>query len=1378
MSFENRLLGVAPIELKEVRLIRLILLFIATSLFLIVSITNGQESNLYFENFKVKDGLPDNSVLSVTQDNRGYIWIVTKNGLCRYDGMNFKVFKHEQNNNGSISDNGSTGVVTDHKGQLWVISKELELYHPENETFQKIPTGLSINKTIFFDHQDRLYVGGLGCLKYFEGGNLQTAKTFSLNIDVNTLISVIYEDGQHNLWVGTTRGLFKIDPSRQQTSSFQKKVAADLLGDDDITTVVQDKNQDLWIGTRTTGVYRYNRQSNSIESFKKSKTSENGPIGNHIRKIINAKDGTIWIGTQEGLSIYNIDGRKFYNFQKDPTDQHSLSHNSIYEIFQDRAGSIWIGAYFGGLNVVHLGSAPFKIFQNNGYKNSISSNIISAIAEDAHHNLWIGTDGGGLNFWNKQTGRFTIFKNDGDDKRSLSSNLVKAIAFDQDGDVYIGTSTGGLNIYHPSTGKFENHWYSRQKTIPVINGDDVKCLLVTNNNEVLVGTNAGLLKFSKKEQSFSISDTSAKSKIWVTTLYEDKQHTIWIGTPHGLYEMTASRQIRQASFFDSSKAHNPFTFEVICLQEDQFGRLWAGTLHKGLVLLDQKKNSYHVFNEQDGLPADNVVGILSDAHNNLWISTNNGLAKFDVAHGHFQNLTVEDGLPDNQFNRGSFYKQNDSCFYFGTYNGLINFNPNKITQNEIPPKVIFSYVRLFNQTLNIDQQHQLLDGDLNNTQGLTFKYNQNVFTIGFAALNFVKSPKNRYAYRLTGFDRDWSNVNFPEATYTNLPPGNYQLQVKAANNDGIWNQEPAVLNIQILPAPWKTWWAYTSYLIILVIILAYVRHFLRARTQLRQELYRERIEAEHEKKSHQQQLEFFTNISHEIRTPLTLILGPLERLANSKMDISQTQQYNSIKNNANRLYRLVTELLDFRKAGTDQLKLYFCEEDIVKFLREIYGAFESTAEIKGISFQFNSAVPSLMVFFDRDQLEKVFNNLLINAIKFTPAGGQVKVGVTEHKAGNQVQIVVEDNGKGIQHEDLDNIFENFYQAGPSIGTGIGLALSKRLIELHKGTIKVQSKNADNEQEGLTAFTVLLKLGREHLPDEQVIVSDSAARDNLFYPNTEPNDTFILKSNQPVANVGDHTILLVEDNDEVREFIRQSLEKDYKVIEAKNGEEGLEQATQQIPDLIISDVMMPIMDGVEFCSRVKADIRTCHIPVILLTAKSAPIHQIHGLQHGADAYITKPFSTQVLNLNISNMLRLIGAQQQKYSDRLILGPLPVRHSESEDEKLLDRLQEIIQLNMSNSDFDVVAISRQVGMSKSLLYKKFSALTNLSLNNFIKMERLKKAVTLFKGGETSVMAVAVEVGFNDVKYFSKEFKKIYNITPNEYLNGGAEWPTDVN
>lgn len=1358
------------INLKNIsRIFKTITLYLC---FMMSGIYEGwaQNADLYFNNFKVKDGLPNNSILSIIQDSTGYIWFSTKYGLCRYDSRNFKIFKHETNNNKSLSSSDLLHKLTlDNKQRLWVASSGLDVYDSTSESFRHIPIQKNGISTIFSDSRGRMWIGSNTSLKYFYTANPKHTVSVDLKIETDYLIYTIYEDHENHIWIGSNKGLFVLFFDNKNKITIRKFISNQekyALSGNDISSITEDADKNLWIGTRTEGINMFDRKTNRFYNLRKTKNVKNSLIGNNVRKILLTKDGNLWIGTQDGLSVLNPKNMTFRNYQHDPSNPHSLSQNSIYDIYQDKNGSVWLGTYFGGLNVVYSVNTPFKIFQNNNYSNSISSNIISAITEDGKKNLWIGTEATGLNYFDQKTKQITGYKNEVYNKESLSSNLVKAIAIDHSGYVFIGTATGGLNVYNPEINKFKSYKFPEKKMNYGLSTDDITCLLVTRNDNVLIGTNRGMKQFVRnKEQLKSIQGNNLLQNP-ITSLFEGANSKIWVGTRSGIAIMTDELTVKQVDFLHETN-NTPFKFSVNCFQEDNTNNIWVGTYHQGLALLDIKNLTYKIFTTKDGLPSNNILGILTDG-NNLWISTDNGLSKFNTQTAIFQNLTVEDGLPDNQFNKGSYYKHSTGDFYFGTYNGLISFNPMQIAQNANPPRVVFTNLKLFNIPVRINDESKLLKKDLNHTNNITFTHDQNVFTIEFVALNFIKSAKNKYAFKLEGFDEKWSFVDNPSATYTNLPSGKYRFLVKGANNDGIWNNLPSVINIEVLPPIWKTWWAYLLYTLFVFFISRYTIKFFQTRARLRHELYKERIEAEHQKKNYQMKLDFFTNISHEIRTPLTLILGPIEKLADLKIDSGDVSRYiTNIKNNTNRLYKLVNELLDFRKADSEKLRLYFREENIINLLKDLHSAFEPTAELKGLHFQLESNTDCILVHYDSNQLEKVLSNLLLNSIKFTHSGGTVKILVKENKEKNQVEILVNDNGKGIAVHELDNIFENFYQTDQSIGTGIGLALSKRLIELHKGEIHVTSSVADEQQEGFTSFFLSLKLGKTHI-DTYDIVSEK--NETVF--ETDLLDagvnTFLTENLHIPYNKDKYSILLVEDNNEVREFLKQSLAYRYHIIESTNGIEGWKNAIETIPDLIISDVMMPEMDGLEFCSKIKSDARTCHIPVILLTAKSAPVHQIHGLQQGADAYITKPFSNHILQLNIHNMLALKASLQKKYSEQLELNPLINQKNSSDDEKFIRKLQDIINKNIHNSDLDIATLTGEIGMSKSVLYKKFSALTNQSLNNFIKVQRLKKAVELFQDGDTSVISVAVKVGFNDQKYFSKEFKKFYNVTPHEYLN----------
>ncbi|WPO78239.1 two-component regulator propeller domain-containing protein [Flavobacterium sp. KACC 22761] len=1318
----------------------------------------AQNNSISFNHLDVTNGLSNNSVLSISQDSTGFIWLGTKYGLNRFDGRTFKIFKNDPEDKNTISSNDFIKKLAFASNKkMWVVTSGLDLYHSKDNSFVTVLPQTEGLLKVLQDSKGNLWIGSLTQLK-FKGAN--SNKILPIKIAKENLqVSELFEDNAHHIWVGTSDGLYemffankKLVVKRHFSSQFKNSENVDL-----ITSIVQDQNLRYWIGTRKSGLYLFDKKTMKLSHFVKNSNDKNSLVNNNVRKILLHKNGSLWIGTQDGLSILNPYTQQFINYQHDPAKPNSLSQNSIYDIFQDKNGSVWIGTYFGGVNVVYSVNTPFVVYQNNSNKNSISSNIISSIVEDSRHNLWIGTEAGGLNYFNRETQQFSNYKNNINDKNSLSSNLVKAIAIDKNQNIWIGTGLGGLDLFNSKTANFTV--FKRNATNRnSIASDNINCLIVNSENKLFIGTDSGLNICDIESKKFSFFPTTGKTFIEksISALFEDKKGTIWIGTPLGIYNYQGSKLLRR-NFKDSS--NKIFKYNINCFLEDSHGFMWVGTYHNGLALLDLKNNSYKIFNTDNGLPSDNILAITEDNDSNLWIGTDNGLVKYNRRFNTFRTFNILDGLPDNQFNTNSVFRDTQGQLFFGTYNGLVSFIPHNIQKNAMPPDVALSNLKLFNKSVQVNDENNLLKEDLNYSNSLTFDHDQNNFTIEFSALNFIKANKNKYAYRLEGFEKNWNYVDIPSATYTNLPAGDYQFLVKSANNDGNWNKNIKKINIEVLPPLWKTWWAYVFYFIVAFTIVYYIMKFLKARSELKQELHFEKMK-----------LDFFTNVSHEIRTPLTLILGPIEKLEKLTAENTPAKKYAiSIKNNTERLYRLVNELLDFRKADSGNMRLYFFEEDLVKTLKEIFDSFQTLAEAKNIQYTFKSSNPEILVYFDKDQMEKVFFNLLSNAFKFTPNGGIINLKITLKK--HNVKITVSDNGKGISINNLDDIFTNFYQADQSMGTGIGLALTKSLIELHKGKISVKSKPALEDRAGKTTFSVLLQLGKNHLSENDISPMPKIGNNIVQEIEDSAFESFIENPTEENKNKS-ATILIVEDNDEVRDFIKQSLETHYHVYESENGLEGWKTAIQIIPDLIISDVMMPVMDGLELCRKIKTDVRTSHIPVIMLTAKSAPIHQIEGLKHGADAYVTKPFSDQMLQLNIQNLLSLKSALQKKYSEQILKLPIITNTESSQDEIFLQKLQQIIEDNIGNTNLDLGFITTEIGISKSVLYKKFSALTNLSLNEFIKNQRLKHAVELFQKGETSTLTVALQVGFNDAKYFSREFKKVYGITPSEYIKNKGQ------
>lgn len=813
--------------------------------------------------------------------------------------------------------------------------------------------------------------------------------------------------------------------------------------------------------------------------------------------------------------------------------------------------------------------------------------------------------------------------------------------------------------------------------------------------------------------------------------------------------------------------------------KDSKDRLWIGTDGGGVNYYNPITDKFYALNEQEKLTDDVIHAIIEDEQGDIWLSTDNGLYRLHFKGFDFpftsknvlvKHYNADDGLASNQFQTNASLRLKNGELLFGGINGLTSFFPDRLIKNKMKPKVAFTDFLIRNKPALVDSANSPLKKSITFSDQVELKYDEGYITIKFAALNFINPEKNKYAYKMEGISGDdWHYSGTQrEANYTNLSPGKYVFKVKAANNDGLWNAEPITLKITVLPPWWQSWWAFVIYAVIAYYIVITIYRFQKNRLNLKRELYLEHLEKERQEELHQMKIDFFTNISHEIRTPLTLILGPLEKLlTGAGLNATVHRQLYQVQQNASRLMRLVTELMDFRKAESGHMKLSFSACNIVQFAEEIYLSFQNLAEDKQIDYRFESEVAKLEVFFDKDHLEKVVFNLLSNAFKFTPENGKIILHIAQIE--NEVKLQVIDNGKGISESNINQLFTKFFQVYndevANSGYGIGLALSKNIVELHKGTISVTSNTADPENRK-TTFTVVLPLGSAHL-GSNTIIPEYMNSDNPvhYYLQSAANDIIAA----PKEEVGEkkYTLLVIEDNVELRNFIIESFEQHYRVLQAKNGLDGLEIALEQLPDLIISDVMMPEMDGLELCRRIKSDERINHIPVILLTARAAYIHQINGYEKGADAYITKPFSIQILALNVKNILGTKEATRQKFVRDILLNPEPVK-VETPDDRFLAKLMKVIEENIDNSEFDVTALTVEVGMSKTVLYKKVQAITNLSVADLIKTVRLKQAAYLLEQNQMGIAEIAFAVGFNDRKYFSKEFKKQYEMSPSEYIS----------
>jgi ligand-binding sensor domain-containing protein/signal transduction histidine kinase/DNA-binding response OmpR family regulator len=1347
-------------------------------LFLLLVFSISLSAQLSFDHISVSQGLSQSTVLSIAKDGRGYLWFGTRDGINRYDGRTVKTYRHNKQNSRSISADDYIYVIAKQKdGNLWIGTQNgLNFYQPEFDVFEQIyhqdkdPQSIAGNAVLSICEASngQIWFGTNTGLSLLGNSSSRKFKNFYVKDGLaGNEIYAVFEDSKKNIWIGTTTGLSRMKSLGNGKYQFQNFYANGQLGPvgNSIKTIVEDQLGNIWIGTERNGISIYHPQNNGFSHIQQS---ANGLSNNFIRKIVATRDGLLWIGTMNGLNIFDPKTNKFTVYRHDSERRKSLSDNSIKDVFEDDQGSVWIGTNFGGINVAHQNAVPFEVYKYSKYRNSISNDIISVIAGADEHQLLIGTEGSGLDILNTKTGLFQNFKHQPNNTASISSNTVKSIYKDDRGQIWVGLYEGGLELFDPKSGTFKHFKPSLTDTTTVSHGY-ISCITQDQQGRLWIGTSSkGLNLYDYQKRSFKRINSASKGlKInsdYIRTMLGDSKGNLWVGTAVGLSLLKKNAH----QFFRFYQKDGLKSDYINCVLEDRFQQIWIGSHRGGLSKYLPKQQKFLTFTAKNGLASDNVVGLAQDDEGNIWISTDKGLSKFDIKQNNFKNYYVSDGLPANEFSYNAAYKAADGNLYFGSYNGLVSFKSNAIATNKKAPTIVFTALRLFNKEVTVGGADELLQKDISFISSLTFSADQNIFTIDFAALNYIKPERNKYAYKLEGFEDNWNYVSVPSATYTNLPPGTYHLLVKGSNNDGYWNSTPSKLEIKILPPLWKTWWAYLIYTAIFIAILYYINRFLRRQERLETQLYYEHLNYEQQQELYQNKLDFFTRISHEIRTPLTLIFAPLEKLIDlTQNNAALNTQLQSIKNNTDRLLRLIKELLDFRKIETGNLKVSAQEVDIVQFCKSIYEAFESQATMKQIAFNFKHPETQVSAFIDPSQMEKVLFNLLSNAFKYTPEHGHIDLVLEDQP--HEIFIKVHDDGVGIAPEYLSEIFTNFYQIKTQsqqlTGWGIGLGLVKSIVDMHKGQITVKSKQASEHRKGYSEFCVSLQKGNAHFSAEELVSSSEVTSLQMSGWNTDEQvtaDTY----QSIIQTAQQHHILVVEDNDELRAFMVQSLAQHYAVTGCVNGLEALNYATEHIPDLIVSDVTMPVMDGNEFCRKIKSEERTNHIPVLMLTAMASHGNQVQGLEAGADVYLTKPFSLQVLELQVKNLLAAKELLRAKYHKQLLLTPSKLE-GESPEEKFIAKLMQLMEQHMEDTDFNVTTLVDEIGMSQTVLYKKVKALTGLSISDFMKSVRLKRAAQLLEEGHLNITEVAYAVGFNDRKYFSKEFKKQFGVAPSDYV-----------
>jgi len=1321
-------------------------------------------------------------VSSVTGDGGGNIWIGTYStdgnekagGLYHYEAANDRLtaFKNEPDDPESLADNQISGLFMDSSGTLWIgtVSGEVDRFVP----------GKTGKDGRFIHYRE---VSGVPRTSFI------------------SIIKDIEEDLNGTIWIGTGgQGILRY--LREEDRFKRYMIHTDPSSPANQINMLQPgPDGRLWIGTNG-GLALYDPQKDLITLFQHNRSDPFSISRGRIVDIALSSDGMVWMQTMtgsgrisDGLNCFDPSSGRFHTFRKDPRDPESISSNLIIDLFTDPNGILWIGTMDGGINIYDPFRKKFNLLQCNPLiSDGMPPGKIYSVIEDYTGVLWIGTLDAGLFRYDRSSGQVSNFAHDPDDPHSINNNTILTICEYPRGILWLG-GYGGLKRLDTRTKKLTN--YEHIPGDPSSFGaNQIMCIISDREGILWMGTlGAGLIRYDPetgRSTTYVRDRGDPGSPGWpdgILSVCVGSDRSLWLSTFNGLYRFVRGEGDQAGElihYLHRDGDRNSLSCNTVRMSvEDSDGNLWIATEGGGLNKLDIETGEFTSFNKEHGLADNNILGILIDEAGNLWLSSNNGLSKFNPTSGQTENYTTEDGLQGREFNFGGYYKSRSGELFFSGEKGINYFYPDSVKKNLHVPGVVITDFKLFNKSVPIGD-YSPIAGSVTEAGSLRLEHDENFITFEFAALNYTSTSKNQYKYMMKGLDPDtvYSGTN-RYAEYTDLRPGRYIFWVTGSNNDGIWNPEGVSIDVVVRPPWWKSSLAYLIYCLMSILIIAM---FLRWRTyRLRKEKeilesqVRERTREIEEKDARLMQIDgiktrFFANISHEFRTPITLIINPVEEmLASGDRSDSDRKRLSVIYRNGRRLLDLVTQLLDLSRLDSGKLKIELSEDDVINFMKLIFSSFISLAEKNNMHYEYHLPAGELITRFDSGKLETILNNLLSNAFKYTPAGGRITSTVVIAGAENGddtrvLNISVEDTGPGINEKELRLIFDRFYQSEShrslnAGGAGIGLSLTRELILLMKGNIKVKSTPGAG-----THFHVSLPLGSAHLRDADFVVLNKPT-----VVKGVPEEITLAEEAVPeISNTGKvrqakrmTELLIVEDNSELRDYLAGQLRTDYQVTEAADGKEGLRKAIRVIPDLIISDIKMPGMDGLELCRRIKTNERTSHIPFIMLTALSGIEDRIEGLETAADDYVNKPFNIKELKVRVRNLIEQRQTLRKKFAASF---DLPVKNLElnSCDVRFIERIIRIIEQHMDDLDFDVNELHNKSGLSHTQLYRKLFALTGLSPSKFICRLRLKRAAALMELGTGNITSIALDVGFGSLSYFTRCFREEYGITPSAYLS----------
>ncbi len=1367
---------------------RKILLFCLCTL--LIARTTGQQEDINFTSLTTKDGLSSNTVNAILKDRYGVMWFGTDDGLDKFDGTNFTVYRHKQGDKSGLQANEILSLHEDKSGNLWVGTSggSLSLYDRKRDAFINFPSdgtpdGISNNVilNICTDYLGKLWIAHFRGVDILDPVTKRVSKIPGSLPSFSKVSICLFEDRQHQMWIGTDEGLFRYNPKIKSLKQFvhSEKDSFSLSGNI-VTAVTEDKSGNLWIGTNG-GLSMLKPGDHAFTNYNQSKEKAGNLSSNNVQSIAVDED-KIWVGTAEGLDVLDTRTRKIEKFSFDYRNIHSLSAKSVRCIYFDKQGIYWLGMIGGGVDKYDENLNLFNFVQSNIFdQKGLNSPIVTSFAEDKNGNVYVGSEGGRLSLFDRKTRLFQPFNIQ---SRKNANNRLRIVALEMSRkkQLLIGTHSDGLFVFDPISGKYVQ--LTEGSNAGDLNSNDISCIKEDRAGNLWVGTNGQGINVLNRENKAIVRYTpNPKSAIdiqlpingYIRDILEVRDGNVWIAT-HGGGLAVLQPSSGKFTIYTTTNSTLP-NDKVLSLLEDSRGNIWAGTFGGGLSLFNRSTKEFTSFSEKDGLENNAIYKIVEDKNGLIWVSTNKGISSFDPGTKEITNFNSRNGVQKNNFVRGAGLRLSNGELFFGGLEGFNYFNPAYLKKKNSTPPVLITDLRISNQSVTPSKDGPIAE-HISVAKEINLDYKQN-FALSFVSLNYTAPEQNKYAYKLEGFDKDWNYVgNSTTAPYTNLDPGEYIFRVKAGDNNGVWNNKDASIKIYVHPPFWRTVYAYVFYGLVIIGIVLYMRYRGIQRFKRKFTLEQESFRAEQERKeagrTHELDLlkiKFLTNLSHEFRTPISLILGPVEVLLSQDKNQQSFGNLDMIKRNARRLLNLVNQLLDFRKMEEDELKLQPSEGELIAFIKEVSDSFRDLSERKKIDFIVTSEISQLYTLFDHDKIERILFNLLSNAFKFTLEGGRISLELERlsnapDQTKSWVSIKLSDTGIGIPEDKKEKIFERFFQHNTAAavlnqGTGIGLSITKEFVKMHSGTIEVESEPGQG-----TVFTIHLPFTHLEaplkMPESPVAKTEHDIEFEQEELLTEEAEAFDFKKGQTDML----SILLVEDNEDFRFYLKDNLRLQYKVFEAANGKEGWQQALAHHPQLIVSDISMPYMNGIELCRKIKSDKRTAHIPVILLTALTGEEEQLKGLETGATDYITKPFNFEVLNAKINNLLVLNTTLKNTYTKQIKVLASEVE-IESGNEKLLQNIMLYLEENLTNPQLSVEELSRHVGMSRSSLYSKLLELTGQTPVEYIRCVKLDKGAILLEKSDMNVAQIAYSVGFSTPNYFAKSFKAKFNMLPSEYM-----------